>query len=169
MFAIVYQDYSRYQVSLHDNIQFGNMRCGESDILDAVNHIDLKHVADKLDRGLNTPLGKILEGGQDISGGEWQKVALARLLVNKNAVQILDEPTAALDPIMENKVYENFSKISKDRTTLFISHRLGSTMLADIIFVIDQGMVVECGSHAELMKNGAKYKEMYTSQKGWYE
>jgi ABC-type multidrug transport system fused ATPase/permease subunit len=70
---------------------------------------------------------------------------------------------------MENKVYENFSKISKDRTTLFISHRLGSTMLADIIFVIDQGIVAECGSHAELMKNGAKYKEMYTSQKGWYE
>jgi ATP-binding cassette subfamily B protein len=169
MFAIVYQDYSRYQVSLHDNIKFGNMRCSEPDILDAVNHIDLKHVADKLDRGLNTPLGKILEGGQDLSGGEWQKVALARLLVNKNAVQILDEPTAALDPIMENKVYENFSKISKDRTTLFISHRLGSTMLADIIFVIDQGMVVECGSHAELMKNGAKYNEMYTSQKGWYE
>jgi ATP-binding cassette subfamily B protein len=169
MFAIVYQDYSRYQVSLHDNVQFGNMQCGESEIMDAINKIDLGHVVNKFDRGLDTPLGKILKGGQDISGGEWQKVALARLLVNKNAIQILDEPTAALDPIMENKIYENFSKISKDRTTLFISHRLGSIILADIIFVIDQGIVVECGPHSELMKNGAKYKEMYTSQKGWYE
>ncbi|MDR0731353.1 MAG: ABC transporter ATP-binding protein/permease [Treponema sp.] len=169
MFAIVYQDYSRYQVSLRDNIKFGNMRCGESEIMDAINKIDLGHVVEKFEHGLDTPLGKILEGGQDISGGEWQKIALARLLVNKNAVQILDEPTAALDPIMENKVYENFSKISRDRTTLFISHRLGSTMLADIIFVIDRGLVAECGSHAELMKNGTIYKEMYTSQKGWYE
>jgi ABC-type multidrug transport system fused ATPase/permease subunit len=169
MFAIVYQDYSRYQVSLYDNIKFGNMQCGDSEIMEAIEKIDLGSVVNKFERGVDTPLGKILKGGQDISGGEWQKVALARLLVNKNAVQILDEPTAALDPIMENKVYENFSKISKDRTTLFISHRLGSTMLADIIFVIDRGMVVECGSHSELMEKGAKYREMYTSQKGWYE
>ena len=82
---------------------------------------------------------------------------------------ILDEPTSALDPVMENKLYEEFGEICEARTTIFISHRLGSTKLADVIFVIDDGKIREYGSHEELMQNSDFYAEMYNSQKRWYE
>lgn len=169
MFSIVYQDYAKYQVAMGDNIKFGNMNCTEKDINKAIEIGGLTEVVHKMKKGLETPLGKVLEDGQDLSGGEWQRIALARGLVNKKAIQILDEPTAALDPIMENKVYEEFSKVSKDRTTIFISHRLGSTKMADIIFVIDSGKVAELGTHESLMLNGQIYEKMYTSQRKWYE
>jgi ABC-type multidrug transport system fused ATPase/permease subunit len=169
MFSIVYQDYAKYQVAMGDNIQFGNMNCTEKDINKAIEVGGLQSVVQRMKKGLDTPLGKVLEDGQDLSGGEWQRIALARSLVNNKAIQILDEPTAALDPIMENKVYEEFSKVSKDRTTIFISHRLGSTKMADIIFVIDSGRVAEFGTHESLMLNGQIYEKMYTSQRKWYE
>ena len=82
---------------------------------------------------------------------------------------VLDEPTSSLDPIMENKLYEEFGEICESRTAIFISHRLGSTKLADVIYVIDEGKIRESGSHEELMKKRDFYAEMYDSQKGWYE
>lgn len=169
MFSIVYQDYAKYQVAMYDNIQFGNMNCTEGDINSAIESAGLQKVIQRVKKGLETPLGRILEDGQDLSGGEWQRIAIARSLVNNNAIQILDEPTAALDPIMENKVYEEFSRVSKGRTTIFISHRLGSTKLADIIYVIDSGKVAEYGTHESLMLKGQIYEKMYTSQRKWYE
>lgn len=167
LFSTVYQDFARYQVSLKDNIKFGDMRCTEADIDNAVKSSGLQKVLDRMD--IDTPLGKILEGGQDLSGGEWQRIAIARALIKNSSMLILDEPTAALDPIMENKIYEEFRKISQNQTTIFVSHRLGSTKLAEIIFVIDGGKVLESGTHDNLMLNSSIYKEMYTSQKRWYE
>ena len=82
---------------------------------------------------------------------------------------ILDEPTSALDPVMENKLYEEFGEICEARMSFFISHRLGSTKLADVIFVIDDGKIREYGSHEELMQNSDFYADMYNSQKRWYE
>lgn len=84
-------------------------------------------------------------------------------------VRILDEPTSALDPIEESRLYEKYAQISKNNTTIFISHRLGSTKLADKIFVLDQGKLVEMGNHNELMQNGGLYKEMFNTQKEWYD
>jgi len=168
MFSVVYQDYAKYQVAMGDNIQFGNMNCRVDDINKAIESVGLQKVVQRMKKGLQTPLGKILEDGQDLSGGEWQRIAIARSLVNNNAIQILDEPTAALDPIMENKVYEEFRGVSKGRTTIFISHRLGSTKLADIIYVIESGKIAECGTHESLMLDGQIYEKMYTSQRKWY-
>ena len=122
----------------------------------------------KLPEGLDTPLGRIKEGGQDISGGEWQRVAMGRAVYNPAPVRILDEPTAALDPIAESRLYQQFEQISQGKTTVLISHRLGSTKLADHIFVIDGGTLAEAGSHGELMEQGGLYREMYESQRGWY-
>lgn len=167
LFSTVYQDFARYQVSLKDNIRFGDMRCTEADINSAVKSSGLQKVLARMD--INTPLGKILEGGQDLSGGEWQRIAIARALIKNSSMLILDEPTAALDPIMENKIYEEFGRISQNQTTIFVSHRLGSTKLAEIIFVIGSGKVLECGTHSNLVLHGGIYNEMYTSQKRWYE
>ena len=119
-------------------------------------------------QGFDTPLGRLYKQGADLSGGQWQRVAMARSLMNPAPVQILDEPTAALDPVSESRLYEEFERISKGRTTIFISHRLGSIVLADQIFVLRDGKVEEAGSHVSLMKHGGLYQRMYESQRSWY-
>lgn len=171
LFSIVYQDYAQYAIPAKDNIGIGNMN--ELNDLDKINQAarlaGINDVIEQLPMGLNTPLGKVLEDGVDISGGQWQRVALARSLMRKNTVRILDEPTSALDPVEESRLYKKYSEISKDNTTIFISHRLGSTKLADKIFVFDGGKLIEQGNHNELMNDGGLYKEMFNTQKEWYD
>ncbi len=168
IYAIVYQDFAKYQVSMYDNISFGNPECSKEQVDEVIKTCRLENLIQKIG-DVKRPLGKISEGGIEISGGEWQRIALARAFIKKNAVLILDEPTSALDPVMENKLYEEFGRICEARTTIFISHRLGSTKLADVIFVIDDGKIREFGSHDELMQNRDFYANMYNSQKRWYE
>lgn len=172
-FNVVYQDFARYHISLRENIALGDQNRGAGvvngfSVKEAASELDLADVIAKLPQGLNTPLGKIKEGGQDLSGGEWQRVAMARAVYNPAPFRILDEPTAALDPLSESRLYGQFERISQDKTTILISHRLGSTKLADLIFVIDQGRIAEQGSHEELMAHSGIYAEMYESQRGWY-
>ncbi|MDR0949931.1 MAG: ABC transporter ATP-binding protein/permease [Lachnospiraceae bacterium] len=131
--------------------------------------VGLTDAIGKLKDGVDTPLGKIIEDGADISGGEWQRVAMARSVLSNAPLKILDEPTAALDPVAESNVYHNFEQISKGTTTIFISHRLGSTKLADIIYVIAEGKVREQGSHAQLMQQEGIYAQMFQSQAQWYQ
>lgn len=168
IYAVIYQDFARYQVSLYDNLLFGNPQCSGEQIEKVIKDCGLENLAEKIG-GLNRPLGKAEEGGIELSGGEWQRIALARALIKENAVLILDEPTSALDPLMESRLYEEFGKICNGRTTIFISHRLGSTKLADIIYVIDEGKIRETGSHTELMRRDDFYAAMYDSQRRWYE
>lgn len=117
---------------------------------------------------MDTPLGKIYEGGVDLSGGEWQRIAIARSILSRAPLKILDEPTVTLDPIAESEVYQNFEKISKGKTTIFISHRLGLTKLADIIYVLSNGKISESGSHENLMVKNVEYATIYNSQAAWY-
>lgn len=170
MFSIVYQDFAKYSVSLRDNIALGNvaeMKNGGVDLM--VEVAGISDIVSELKNGLDTHLGKLHEDGQELSGGQWQRVAIARSLFSSAAVRILDEPTSALDPIRESEVYQGFDKLMKDKTTVFISHRLGSTKLADEILVIDKGIVVEKGTHEELMAVGGSYAQMYESQRSWYQ
>lgn len=172
MLSIVYQDFAKYYISVKDNIALGAVnrinRYEDWEITQALNQVGLAAAVDKLPQGINTPLGKIKPDGQDISGGEWQRIAMARAIINPAPLRILDEPTAALDPISESELYQEFERISCGKTTIFISHRLGSTKLADEIFVIGSGRVLEQGTHQELMALNGIYAQMYESQRSWY-
>ena len=169
LFSAVYQDFAAYQISLRESIQLGSLHpLSEKDLLAVIRDLQLETLVTTLPAGLDTPLGRILEGGHDVSGGQWQRIAIARCAVNPAPIRILDEPTAALDPLLESQIYENFAKISGHKTTIIISHRLGSTKLADEIIVLNHGMVVEKGDHQSLMEENGLYKEMFDSQRSWY-
>lgn len=167
-FSVVYQDFARFEMPVRDNVAVGDVN-GQPRILEAVERTGLAGAVGRMPAGLDTPLGKIKEGGVDLSGGEWQRLAMARALVNPAPIRILDEPTAALDPLSESRLYQEYEQMSMDKTTLFISHRLGSTKLADDIFVLRDGRVVEQGSHEDLMQSGGEYAEMFDSQRSWYQ
>lgn len=170
IFSVAYQDFAKYQISLKENILIGNLNGANDEIFDhVVRDLELDDLIAKLPKGINTPLGKIAKDGVDVSGGQWQRIALARAILNRAPIKILDEPTAALDPLSESRLYEQFEKVIDHHTSIFISHRLGSIKLADEIFVFDRGVIIEKGNHETLMKQAGKYSEMYRGQSGWYQ
>jgi len=180
LFSVVYQDFAKYYISLKDNIALGNMNYSkeeysDTEIYEIAKLAGLDPVINSLNKGLHTVLGRIKKDGQDISGGEWQRLAIARTLISSAPIKILDEPTAALDPISESTLYDEFNKLIeakhdsyKNRITIFISHRLGSIKLADEILVIDEGRIAAQGSHRVLIEAKGLYYEMYEKQKEWY-
>lgn len=170
LFSVVYQDFARYFIPMRENIALGNMNLrDEAQILEAATTAGLKESIAQLPHGLDTPLGKIQENGADLSGGQWQRVALARLLYSPAKVRILDEPTASLDPVAESNVYKMFGRASTGYSTIFITHRLGAAKLADIILVLDKGQVAEQGTHETLMEVGGIYAQMFEAQRSWYQ
>lgn len=167
LFSVVYQDFAKYAVSLRENFALGRDFTEEA-MQEAIKTLELDGVLEKLPNGLDTPLGKAREGGVDLSGGEWQRIAIARTLLHNAPFTILDEPTAALDPVAECKVYEAFGAASKGKSTIFITHRLGAARLADEILVVDGGKIAEKGSHDELMNAKGIYSRMFEEQRSWY-
>lgn len=167
LFSVVYQDFARYYIRLKDNIALGDLH-RKGNEMQAAHLAGLDETVSSLNLGLDTPLGKIMTDGQDLSGGQWQRVAIARSLNSRAPVKILDEPTSALDPISESLLYRDFEKLMRGKTTVFVSHRLGSTKLADEILVIDRGGIIERGTHDELMAANGSYAGMFEAQRGWY-
>ncbi|MCL2815285.1 MAG: ABC transporter ATP-binding protein/permease, partial [Oscillospiraceae bacterium] len=169
LFSIVYQDFAKYQIPVKYSIGIGNVQAvSEENVTVAAFNLGLDEAVSKLPDGLDTPLGRIKEKGVDLSGGEWQRVAIARTLVSRAPVHILDEPAAALDPVAESEMYELFGRIAKGKSTIFITHRLGAARLADEIFVIADGHAIEQGTHGKLMEKNGVYAEMFEAQRGWY-
>ncbi len=169
MFGAIFQNFGKYQISVEDNIRLGAGFFVPEEAVDrAIAVAGLSEVVKKLPDGKKTLLGKLHENGVDLSGGEWQKVAIARLAVNRAGFKILDEPTAALDPLAECDFYKKCDDICRGATTLFISHRLASTKNADTILVLRDGRVAEQGNHRDLMEANGLYAEMFGSQQGWY-
>ncbi len=181
IFSCVFQDFARYYLSVEENIclGMGGMDFKEHEdsqqkekriarMEGAAKQMDIHESISGLTHGYETRLGKLDEDSVDLSGGQWQRVAMARALMNDAPLLLLDEPTAALDPISESKLYEEFGEISKNRTTIFISHRLGSIKLSDHIFLLKDGCVKEQGSHEELMAFHGIYANMYETQQSWY-
>lgn len=165
MFSVVSQDYAKYYVSLKDNIAFGNPG---TDISSVIEKLDLNDLIRNLPDGENSYLGKMYDNGVDISGGQWQRIAIARALYKNAPFVILDEPTSSLSPTAESKIYSNFSKIANDKTLLMISHRLGSTKISDEIIVLNSGKIAEQGSHEELMKKDNIYAKLFNKQRELY-
>ncbi len=166
--AVVLQDYARFPVTVRENIAFGNLSQLDQNpaILNALDQAGMTDKVQSLPNQLETPLGKQLEGGVDLSGGQWQRVAIARSLIRQPQAELLifDEPTAALDPKTEDEIYRLFEAIAQDRTAVVVTHRLALARIADIIVVLEQGKIVEMGSHTQLMEQGEQYYEMFTRQ-----
>lgn len=171
MFSVVFQDFARYALSLRDNILVGNVKENNEQRLEQIlEKLELESCVQELPWGLESHLGKLEKDGVDLSGGQWQKLAIARLLYSQAPINILDEPTAALDPKAEAKVYEMFRQVNEEKFTILVTHRLGAARMADEILTLDQGRIVEQGTHNALaeLENGL-YKEMFDSQRRWYE
>jgi ATP-binding cassette subfamily B protein len=121
-------------------------------------------VIEKLPDGYDTMLGKWFKGGMQLSGGEWQKVALARAFIRNAHILVLDEPTSSLDAQAEYEVFTHFRTLTEGKTAIFISHRFSTVRLADRIFVLEYGQIRESGSHQELMQLGGRYAELFNLQ-----
>ena len=217
VFSPVFQDYVNYELTLRENVAFGDISKLHDDakLLDALQRgLWIEHrsietdstfdliLSSKSDSGkslgedsgggygrdsdkdtdrgsdrysdsstdlsLDTNLGKIEDDGVDLSGGQWQRIAVSRALVSDAAFILLDEPTAALDPLAESRMYDTFRAALNDRGCIMISHRLASARLADNIIVLDGGIAVQCGTHDELMSAEGLYRNMYEAQADWY-
>lgn len=171
-FSVVYQDFVRYQISVLDNVLIGKMETIEKRNKDKLDEIicqvGLNQIINSLPNGLDTELGQLEEEGHDLSGGEWQKLAIARALYGNHPIHILDEPTSSLDPIMEKKIYDCFYNISSGDIKIMISHRLGGIKNADEIIVLSNGRIFEKGNHQELLDKNDIYAKMYQNQWRWY-
>ena len=171
MFGIIFQDFGQYSDTAGENIRYGDVeREGiDEDIRLAAELGGAASFIDELPIGYDTPLTRVFEeDGIELSGGQWQKLAISRAFYKESEVLILDEPTASLDPMAEQEVYNKFAGLSKDRITVFVSHRLSSAVTASKIVVIDGGTIAELGNHEELMALGGRYYKLFTTQASRY-
>ena len=168
--AVIFQDFMRYDMTAWENIAVGQIGAREN--LDKVELAARKSLAEgvikKLPNGYDQMLGRRFETGVDLSGGEWQKVALARAYLRDAQILVLDEPTAALDARSEHEVFERFAELTKGKMALLISHRFSTVKMADRIIVLEQGVIAEQGRHEQLMAHGGRYAEMFELQASSY-
>ena len=168
LFAPVFQDYSKYNLPLSLNIALEE-RYNNDKIKESLKKSGLFSLIKKLSNGLSTYVGKKTdESGFEPSGGEGQKIAIARAIYHDCPIYILDEPTAALDPIAEYEIYSTFNQVIKNRTTVFTTHRMSAVKLTDILVVLQDGRIIEYGTHTELYAKGGKYREMFDKQAQFY-
>jgi len=167
MFGIIFQDFGKYAFTVKENIAFGDIEKGivDEDIERAADESDAKDFIEKLTDKYDTPLMRSFEdNGIELSIGQWQKLSIARAFYSDSDVLILDEPTASLDPIAEQEIFNQFDELREDKTTIFVSHRLSSATIADKIIVLEYGEVIEMGDHAHLMHDKGKYYTLFSTQ-----
>lgn len=164
----VFQDFSIMPFTIKENI-IGNMDYDEENTSEILKELDLDERFKALENGLDTYLNKdIYENATDLSLGQKQKLAIARAIYHKPEFIILDEPTASLDPLAEAQVYEHFNEMTKDKTAIFISHRMSSTRFTDKILLLDEGKIAAYDSHDNLMKYKNKYSDLYKAQAKYF-
>ena len=171
LFGIIFQDFGKYAVSVSENISYGNIDATPDieKIKKAAHQSNIDKYIEKLPDGYNTKLMKFFDPeATELSIGQWQKLAVARAFYSDADILILDEPTASLDAIAEQEIFNQFDSLRKDKTTLFVSHRLSSATIASKIVVLEYGKVVEEGTHKELMSRQGRYYELFTTQADRY-
>ncbi|HUC84225.1 MAG TPA: ABC transporter ATP-binding protein [Candidatus Acidoferrales bacterium] len=168
--SVVFQDFVQYQLPARDNIWLGNISlpADHEAIVRSARAAGADAFIRKLGAGYDTTLGNLFEGGEELSVGQWQKIALARAFLRTSEIIILDEPTSALDPKSEFEVFEKFRQLAAGRSTLLISHRLSTVKMADRIYVLNHGRIAEHGTHDELVTRGTDYADLYNAQAASY-
>lgn len=170
-FGVIFQDFFRYEFTLRENIAVGNIGEVQNDLIikDAAEKSLANQVVIEMVKGLDQQLGKRFSNGQELSGGQWQKIALARAYMKDADVMILDEPTSALDALAEYEVFKRFIGLTKGKTSIIISHRFSTVRMADRILVLQNGKVLELGTHEALMSKPQLYAELFTLQAAGYQ
>jgi ATP-binding cassette subfamily B protein len=168
--SVLFQDYIRYQLTVEDNIRVGDIE--RADEPGGIEKSAKKAGADRMIQrfpdGYKTMLGKLFSGGRELSTGEWQKIALSRAFFRDAELILLDEPASSLDALAESEIFRKFKEIIRERTAVIISHRFSTVRMADRIYVIEEGRIIEQGSHADLMALNGQYAEMFSAQADLY-
>lgn len=164
--SAVFQKFQQYQLTLKENVEISADQ-KNVDLLVAMDQAGVEYHLEAYPDGIDTTLSREF-GGVDLSGGQWQRIAIARGLYRYHDLMVLDEPTAAIDPLEESRLYEKFAEISKDKTAIIVTHRLSSAQIADKIVVLENGQISEIGTHQELLASEGHYAKMYESQASWY-
>jgi ATP-binding cassette subfamily B protein len=168
--AVVLQDFGQYALSARENIGLGNLECVNDieQLRRAASFGGAVELIESLNHGWDTILGKVFDEGQELSVGQWQRIAISRAFARDAEIVILDEPTASLDPKQEYLVYQRLKELTRDKITILISHRLSSVRMADRIYVIEQGHITESGSHDQLLEHLGTYAELFERQSAAY-
>jgi ATP-binding cassette, subfamily B, bacterial len=168
--AVIFQDFMRYDMTARQNIGLGRITRAQNltEVVAAARKSKAHEVVQKLEAGYEQMLGRRFDGGVDLSGGEWQRIALARAYLREAQILILDEPTASLDAKSEKQVFQQFAELTENKLSLLISHRFSTVKMADRIVVLENGCIAEEGPHAQLMARDGKYAEMFDLQAASY-
>ena len=168
--GVLFQDYATYELSVRENVMMGrpNGATDDTQILKALQDSRSEWLVNKMPKGLDSKVGRLFEGGHDLSGGEWQRLALARIMYRNADIWILDEPTSSLDPEAEAAIFAELKENLKGRIGIVISHRFSTVRIADRIAVIDDGKVTELGTHDELLAAGNRYAQLFELQASGY-
>lgn len=167
MFSVLFQDFIKYSFTLRENVSLSDIEKSDNDerIKDALSKSEMSELVSTWDKGLETPLTRSFEpDGKELSGGQWQRIALSRVFFADRDFVILDEPSASLDVFAEEKIFHQFQQLSGTRSSIIISHRLSSIVAADKILVLKNGRILEQGKHRELLSKNGYYSELFYAQ-----